>query len=193
LPGISELEVDKEVTGTVLEAHALLLKFPSLVVSYISERVQAAARSTTVEDLTCGHGLTPEEVDTALNLAKNVFKCESSDSERVVHIMCGRSSITNHQCLPRRKNTELHPRHPESDARCNVVLHQAASEVSSMLVGLAGLDPAAATMAEMDELDPRFAIVRTEIPGWWTTHYFVFTWREAVSFYMVWSRPTSMN
>jgi hypothetical protein len=44
-----------------------------------------------------------------------------------------------------------------------------------MLIGLAGLD------------------VRTEIPGWWTTHYFVFTWRETVSFYMVWSRPTSMN
>ncbi|TEB23595.1 hypothetical protein FA13DRAFT_1406933 [Coprinellus micaceus] len=182
-PVSPNLKWTKRSRGRSLTAHALLLKFPSLVVSYISERVQAAAHSTTVEDLTCGHGLTAEEVDTALNLAKNVFKCESSDSERVVHIMCGRSSITNHQCLPRRKNTELHPRHPESDARCNVVLHQAASEVSSMLVGLAGLDPTAATMAEMDELDPRFAIVRTEIPGWWTTHYFVFTWREALTFF----------
>jgi hypothetical protein len=83
LPGISKIEVDREVMETVLEAHALLLKFPSLVVSYISERVQAAARSTIVEDLTSGHGLTPKEVDTALNLAKNVFKCESLDSERV--------------------------------------------------------------------------------------------------------------
>ena len=58
-----------------------------------------------------------------------------------------------------------------------------------MLIRLAGLDPAVAATAEMDELDPRYALVRTYIPGWWTTHYYVVTWREAVSFYMPTSKP----
>ncbi|TEB13957.1 hypothetical protein FA13DRAFT_1805643 [Coprinellus micaceus] len=50
-------------------------------------------------------------------------------------------------------------------------------------VALAGLNPATATLSDMDTLDARFVIAEGSMPSWWTTDYMVFTWRGALHYF----------
>lgn len=184
------VEADASVSITAQDLQPLVSKFPEYIADYRAERAQIAAVSVTPTHLRNGDpspsaSLTVEEVDRTLNLARNVFSCERCERCGGQEVISGKFMVTRHQCL---HNTwgwncgqiEIRPGIHVPNAQCRLALHEVASGVSSRLIALAGLDPAVATIADLDERDTRFCVAREDLPHWWTTSYQVFSWRQAV-------------
>lgn len=184
------VEADASVSITAQDLQPLVSKFPEYIADYRAERAQIAAVSVTPTHLRNGDpspsaSLTVEEVDRTLNLARNVFSCERCERCGGQKVISGKSMVTHHQCLD---NTwgwncgqiEIRPGIHVPNAQCRLVLHEVASGVSSRLIALAGLDPAVATIADLDKRATRFCVAREDLPHWWTTSYQVFSWRQAV-------------
>jgi hypothetical protein len=115
----------------------------------------------------------------ALNLASHVFRCDGT--RWIQYSLIGWPMMASHSCsYGRVYTTTLPPGHWIPKVCSKLELYKPASQRASELVALAGLDPETATIADMDEMDPRYVLELSSVPKEWVDGYFVFSWREAV-------------
>ena len=141
-------------------------QFPELIADFQARRSQKISKS---------HDL---------NLAKNVLCCAQGyrrAKSPLYHTILGRAAVETHPCLPQGTVIPGFPQMYVQALQCEIKLAKEASSLATSLISLAGLDPAMATLSDMDSRDARFVIAFIDIPHFWTKNYLVFTWRGAVS------------
>jgi hypothetical protein len=177
------LDAPESVAVTAQDFNVVVEGFPAYIATY-----QADLKRKVVPPSM--QGLALQEVERTLCLAKNVFRCQAAKNRYTGGDYCipgtardqtllGWTAIASHSCGAAGK-IDFRLGVTVNNPQCNMTLHEKSSPLSSTLVALAGLNPATATLSDMDTLDARFVIAEGSMPSWWTTDYMVFTWRGAV-------------
>ncbi|KAJ7466574.1 hypothetical protein B0H11DRAFT_2048007 [Mycena galericulata] len=112
-------------------------------------------------------GATPENASDRFNLASTIFRCHNGHEELGRPAMFGGDEAMRHV-----------------GEKCDPQLDQALSKVASALVTSLGLDPNTASVADMDERNPRFRCdgrVGYNVCGKSNKDIQVFTWRGCIT------------
>lgn len=189
------LDAGLDVNVTAQDFAAVVAQFPQYIKTHqegLKGRVGGARLPEQGSLSRPGLPVSLEEAERVLSLAKNVYRCEGASNQgwggdfwmtsgEPVQTLLGWHDIANHHHCYKCRPIEYRPGVRVMKPYCDVTLHEKSTPLSSILITLAGLDPATATIAGMDARDARFAFTRKSIPCWWGSDYMVFTWRGLVS------------
>ncbi|KAJ2918277.1 hypothetical protein MD484_g2103, partial [Candolleomyces efflorescens] len=142
-------------------------------------KFQAEKKASALNSAISNAGVDVDTAEGALDLAIHVFRCDGARWTQ--HSLIGWPMMASHCCINGRVYTPtLPPEHWIPKFCSKLELNVPASQKAAELVVLAGLDPQTATIADMDEMDPRFVLDLSSVPNEWVDGYFVFSWSEAV-------------
>ncbi|KAF8878942.1 hypothetical protein BD779DRAFT_1474561 [Infundibulicybe gibba] len=150
------VEDDNSVPESPSSFLPVVEQFPTLIQEWIS--IKKARITAMLEP-------TPETVDDPLDLAVSVFECASNpcfgrQKLSPLSPLISWEVVAAHSCQPASQCL------PTGNLPTSVRVSHLGSITAAALVREAGLDPASATIAQMDALDLRFACIECSKPGW---------------------------
>ncbi|RXW23703.1 hypothetical protein EST38_g2171 [Candolleomyces aberdarensis] len=176
------LEADPTVSITNESFQSVIDKVDERVAEYQAEKKKKAEESARWRVW-----MTIPRISESLHLARHVFQCEHStpapfsvETPATYQTLIGWDMIAWLPCV-QRLGFELRPG-VKVDRPSEILYDDRGSEVSSGLISLAGLDPAEATIADMDARDARYVLLSGLLHHFCIDTYPVFTWRAALYF-----------